>query len=281
MFPIRDHNPSARTPYITYALILANVAVFLFYLPLFSNDYALAAFVDHWAIVPARIMGGQDAHGLVTSMFLHGGWMHLLGNMLFLYIFGDNVEDRLGHLGFAAFYLVSGIAAGLIQVIAEPNSMMPVIGASGAIAGVMGGYLLLFPRARIDILIFLIVIVKILPVPAWMMLGLWFGIQVISGTAASSATSGVAHWAHAGGFLAGMALLLPLWLRLGGTGFWRRTHGMPDHPSARYRFIASDVPPVTRNRRPAGPPVPPVPPAPDQPPAPKAPGAVPTVPRRR
>ncbi|PWR03901.1 rhomboid family intramembrane serine protease [Meridianimarinicoccus roseus] len=271
MFPIRDHNPAARLPFVNYALIAANVAIFLSYLPLFSNPFALTAFFDIWAIVPAKVSTGQDSYALVSSMFLHGGWMHLLGNMLFLYIFGDNVEDQLGHFGYAAFYLASGIGAGLMQVLAEPGSAVPVVGASGAIAGVMGGYLLLFPRARIDILLFLIVIVRIISVPAWMMLGLWFGMQVVNGAAAQAGTGGVAYWAHAGGFLIGMALLVPAWLRKGGPAYWRRTHGAPAHPEARYRYIRSDVPTVPRTRSAA----------PSAEPGRKAPGAVPVVRRRR
>jgi len=266
MFPIRDHNPATRTPFVTYALIAANVAIFLSYAPLFTDDFALYRFFDTWAIIPARVSVGESSHTLISSMFLHGGWMHLLGNMLFLFIFGDNVEDKLGHVGYALFYLVSGLGAGLVQVLAEPGSAIPVVGASGAIAGVMGGYLLLFPRARIDIFIFLIIIIRVLPVPAWAMLGLWFGLQVFNGAAAASGTGGVAYWAHAGGFVFGMVLMLPVWWRSGGIAMWRRTHGMPDHPEARYRFIRSDVPPVARTPRAA---------------PRKAPGHVPSIRRRR
>lgn len=269
MFPIRDHNPATRRPYVNYALIIANVVIFVSYLPISTDMMALTAFYDTWAIVPDEVSSGHDVHALVSSMFLHGGWMHLLGNMLFLYIFGDNVEDLLGHLGYAAFYFASGIGAGALQVVADPGSVIPVVGASGAIAGVMGGYLLLFPRARIDILIFLIVIVRIISVPAWMMLGLWFGMQVVNGASSPAGTGGVAYWAHAGGFVTGMILLVPVWLRRGGVSFWRRTHGVPDHPEAHYRHIKSDVPNVPRAPRPP------------KPPAPKAPGAVPVIRRRR
>lgn len=261
MIPIRDHNPATRRPYVTYALIAVNVAVFAATLPLYADDRALMAFFDGYAIIPADISTGSKWAGLLTSMFLHGGLMHLAGNMLFLWIFGDNVEDQLGHRRYALFYLATGLGAGAIQVLADPGSDIPVVGASGAIAGVMGGYLLMFPRARIDILIFLIVIVRILPVPAFMMLGLWFGMQIAGGSTMDAETGGVAYWAHAGGFVAGLALMLPHWLARGGPAFWRSTHGMPAHPEARYRFIRSDVPPIPRTR--------------------KAAGAVPTIRRRR
>jgi len=261
MIPIRDHNPATRRPWVTQALIALNVAVFAATLPLYADDRALMAFFDGYAIIPGAITAGTKLGGLFTSMFLHGGLMHLLGNMLFLWIFGDNVEDQLGHGRYALFYLAAGLGAGAIQVLADPSSQIPVVGASGAIAGVMGGYLLMFPRARIDILIFLIVIVRILPVPAWMMLGLWFAMQIAGGSIADTATGGVAYWAHAGGFLAGIALMLPHWRRRGGPDFWRRTHGAPAHPAARYRFIRSDMPAVPRTR--------------------KALGALPTVRRRR
>lgn len=249
MLPIRDHNPARRKPVVTYALIAANIAVFLAYLPLFSDPYGLQAFFDTWAVVPARIAAGEGAQGLVTSLFLHGGWLHLAGNMLFLFIFGDNIEDQLGHLPFLAFYVVAGIGAALLQVAAEPTSVVPMVGASGAIAGVMGAYLLLFPRARVDIFIFLIIIIRILPVPSWMMLGLWFGMQVVNGSIAAPGTGGVAYWAHAGGFVLGMAMILPLWIRRGGPAFWRRCHGIPSHPAARYRIGRSSIPRVPRRAR--------------------------------
>ena len=143
MFPIRDHNPSNRKPVITIGLILVNVAVFLGYYPeLSSTPAGLARLFDSWALVPAEVLKGGDPHSLITSMFLHGGWMHLIGNMLFLWIFGDNLEDQLGHVGFLAFYLVAGLAAGFGQILSNPASQVPMVGASGAIAGVMGGYLL-------------------------------------------------------------------------------------------------------------------------------------------
>ena len=139
MLPIRDHNPSGKTPFVTYGLIALNSLVFLGYAELLANHGALATFFDSWALFPARLSEGRDLHGLLTSMFLHGGWMHLLGNMLFLYIFGDNLEDEMGHSRYLLFYLASGIAAGLIQAASDPLSTVPTVGASGAIAGIMGG----------------------------------------------------------------------------------------------------------------------------------------------
>jgi membrane associated rhomboid family serine protease len=242
MFPIRDHNPSEKTPFITWALILANVAIFAVTWPLFSDPEALARLYYTWGLVP-RV---SDPSTFVTSMFLHGGVMHLLGNMLFLWIFGDNLEEEMGHLGFLGFYLLGGVAAAALQVVADPRSTIPMVGASGAIAAVMGGYLLLFPKARVDVLLFFIIIIRIIPVPAWIMLGVWFGLQLIGGYSANSQTGGVAYWAHAGGFVAGFVLTLPVWLRRGGPAYWTRTEGHPPHPEARYRFQQSGVPKVRR-----------------------------------
>lgn len=250
MFPIRDHNPTGRTPFVTYAIIAANIVVFLSYLSLQSNPAALQGFFLDWAVIPAAVSNGQGLHALVSSMFLHGGWMHLIGNMLFLFIFGDNVEDQLGHAGFALFYLACGIGAGLMQVYAAPSSTIPLVGASGAIAGVMGGYLLMFPRARVDLLIIIVIIIKIIPVPAWAMLILWLGIQVFSGLSAPADVGGVAYWAHTGGFILGLGLMLPVWLARGGPLFWKRTHGHPAHAEARYAIGRSRIPNVKRGARP-------------------------------
>ena len=184
MFPIRDHNPSGRTPYVTYALMAVNIGVFLSYLSLMADERALGEFYYTYALLPARLTHGEGYFGLITSQFLHGGWMHLAGNMLFLWIFGDNVEGEMGHGRYLLFYLACGIAAGLGQVMTEPLSWVPMVGASGAIAGVMGGYLLLFPRAKVDILVIFIVFFRIFAIPAWIMLGLWFGMQFIGGIGA-------------------------------------------------------------------------------------------------
>ncbi len=248
MFPIRDHNPSDRTPFVTYALLGANIGVFLSYAALLDNERALMQFYWDWGLVPLKVSNGTGLEGFLTSMFLHGGWMHLAGNMLFLWIFGDNLEDRLGHAGFLGFYLASGIGAALLQVAAAPESTVPMVGASGAIAGVMGGYLLLFPRARVDVLLILVIFIKVITMPAWLMLGLWFGLQVFNGAVSAADAGGVAYWAHAGGFVAGLALIAPHWLRSGGPGFWRQTQGHPKHPEATYRFSRSRVPVVRRRR---------------------------------
>ena len=248
MFPIRDHNPSGRIPYVTYTLMAINIAVFLYSFPLESEPRLLAAFYSDYALFPNRVSDGRDLSGLFTSMFLHAGIMHIAGNMLFLWIFGDNLEDDMGHVGFTIFYILGGLGAGMAQVIADPSSGIPTVGASGAIAAVMGGYLLLYPKARVDILLILIVFFKIFPVPAWVMLGLWFALQLINGVASDAATGGVAYWAHAGGFIVGFILALPVWLKLGGTGYWEKTEGHPPHPEAQYRLTRTTIPTVRRRK---------------------------------
>lgn len=246
MFPIRDHNPSGRTPYVTYALIAANVAIFVSYWPLFNDPRALSAFYYSYAMTPAIVLQNGTWDTLLTSMFLHGGWMHLAGNMLFLWIFGDNMEDEMGHVGYLVFYLLAGTGAGLAHLLSEPYSGVPTVGASGAIAGVMGGYLLLFPKAKVDILIIIVIIFRILPIPAWIMLGLWFAFQLFSGLTTPTIGGGVAYWAHAGGFIIGIILTLPLFLRLGGPRFWARTEGHPPHPEATYSYARTRIPKVRR-----------------------------------
>jgi membrane associated rhomboid family serine protease len=248
MFPIRDHNPSGRRPYVTYGLIALNVLIFIAYWPLFANERALNLFFYDWAMIPAKVTQLGDFTGLLTSMFLHGGVLHLAGNMLFLWIFGDNMEDRMGHLPYLAFYLTTGVAAGLAHILGSPGSMVPTVGASGAIAGVMGGYLLLFPRARVDILLFFLVFFRIIPIPAAIMLVLWFALQVMAGFSSDPETGGVAYWAHAGGFVAGVALTLPVFLRLGGPRFWRATYGTPPNPTPDYRWRRSHIPTVRKRR---------------------------------
>jgi len=246
MFPIRDHNPSGRTPYVTYALMATNILVFLGYWPMFDDPRALNRFFYDWGMVPVLVTTEGAYPSMFTMMFLHGGFMHLAGNMLFLWIFGDNMEDEMGHVGFALFYIAAGLGAALAHLLAGPYSQVPTVGASGAIAGVMGGYLLLFPKARVDILLFLIILIRIFPIPAWVMLGLWFALQVFNGVNADLTAGGVAYWAHAGGFVIGIVLTLPLFLRRGGTAFWDRTHGHPPHPEAQYD--RSNIPIVRRRR---------------------------------
>lgn len=249
LIPIRDHNPSSRRPYVTYGLLLANIVVFALYFPLFSDDYELMRFFNTWGMLPARLTYGEGHVTLISHQFLHADLIHLGSNMLFLWIFGDNLEDVWGHWKFLAFYLLCGLAAGWLQYAAEPNSMIPMVGASGAIAGVLGGYLLLYPRARVDMLLFLIIIFRIIPIPAWLVLGSWFILQVLGGISAPVDEGGVAFWAHAGGFIAGLVLTLPIWLRLGGRAYWAVHDGHPPHPKARYYFEKSPIPKVTRKRR--------------------------------
>jgi membrane associated rhomboid family serine protease len=247
MFPIRDHNPSGKTPFVTFALIGVNVLVFLAYF-FGRNDFQLQVFFLQWGLVPARLMAGEGYETLVTSMFLHGSIMHLLGNMLFLWIYGDNLEDEMGHLPFLLFYLAAGLAAAGLQAAADLSSQIPMVGASGAIAGVMGGYLLLFPRAKVDVLFIFVIFFRIFAIPAWIVLGLWFGIQIFSGLNTPSDGGGVAYWAHAGGFIAGLVLTLPLWLRRGAGGYWKETDGHPPHPETQFEASRSNIPLIPRRK---------------------------------
>lgn len=240
MFPIRDHNPSQRTPYVTRLLILANIVIYLL-----TAEWA-GGMVRKWydlALYPLAIQQGVYLHGLVTHMFLHAGLLHLAGNMLFLFVFGDNLEDQMGRIGFTVFYLSCGLLAGGAQILADPYSTVPMVGASGAIAGVMGAYLLMFPRARVDVIAIVVVFIRRFTIPAWVMLGAWFGLQLVLGAVAQGET-GVAYWAHSGGFMAGIILALPLFIRRGGPAFWSQTHGIPPHPAIQYR--PSRIPRVRR-----------------------------------
>ncbi|WP_072705585.1 rhomboid family intramembrane serine protease [Donghicola eburneus] len=226
MFPIRDQNPSRQVPYVTYALITANVLAFFSHWPLLVSDAELQRVYVEYAMFPVLIVHGEHLYTLFTSMFMHGSFMHIAGNMLFLYIFGDNMEEQFGRGRYLLFYLASGLVAAVFQIAAEPFSSVPMVGASGAIAGVMGGYLLLFPKARVDILLILIIIWRVVTVPAWLMLGLWFAFQLFGGLGTPTDEGGVAYWAHIGGFVAGIALTWPLWRRKGGRRFWDRQIGL-------------------------------------------------------
>ena len=233
MIPLRDRNPTRRTPLVTWTLIGACFAAFAVELSITASggDRALESFFRQWGAVPADITHaleagnylGQATLGMFTSMFLHGGWLHLLGNMLFLWIFGNNVEDRLGPIPFLLFYLVGGIAAALAQVVLDPSSSVPLVGASGAIAAALGAYLVLFPGARILSLVFLGFFYQLLEVPALIVLGYWFVLQLISGFGAfgaETAQGGVAFFAHIGGFVLGV--VVGLFLRLARAGTSRR-----------------------------------------------------------
>ena len=219
MIPLRDANPTHRTPIVTLALIAACFGVFAVELSVTASggEGGLDGFFREWGALPAAIAAALDGgdlastaiRGVFTSMFLHGGWLHLLGNMLFLWIFGNNIEDRLGRLSFLLFYLAGGVAAALTQVVIDPASSIPLVGASGAIAACLGAYFVLYPRARITSLVFLVVIYQLIDVPAVIMLGYWFVLQLIDGIASlggGNAQGGVAFFAHIGGFVAGMAV---------------------------------------------------------------------------
>jgi membrane associated rhomboid family serine protease len=229
VIPLRDANPTRRTPVVTLALIGACFVVFAYELGRLGSGGmdALDAFATEWGIVPAELTAawasgtnlGGEALTLITSQFLHGGWLHILGNMLFLWIFGNNVEDRLGRLRFLAFYLVGGTVAGLTQVAIDPDSAIPTIGASGAIAATLGAYLVLFPRARITSLVFLGFFYQLIDVPAVVVLVFWFLLQLIDGIASlgvTDASGGVAFFAHIGGFVFGA--LVGLVIRVVGRG---------------------------------------------------------------
>ncbi len=216
MFPLRDNVPSRQFPLVTVFLILANVIVFLFQVMM---GPAVHAVTFRFGVVPARLVSlwydPRVLFTLLSSMYLHGGWMHLLGNMWYLWIFGDNVEDRMGRVRFFVFYTVSGVLAALLQVAAAPRSPIPMIGASGAIAGVLGAYLLLYPRARVATVVLVFYFIRIIWLPAILVLGGWFLIQLLNGLASLGVmmhTGGVAWWAHIGGFIAGM-ILLPIFRR--------------------------------------------------------------------
>lgn len=210
MIPLKDDNPTRTFPLINYALIAINIAVFFYQVTL--PPHAQKMFVLHNATVPLRIPAYLDGHlgfqlafyPLFTSMFLHGGLMHLLGNMLFLYVFGDNVEDYFGHVGYFIFYLFCGVWSGFMHVLFNLHSSLPAIGASGAISGVMGAYAVLYPRANVLMLFFIFLI----PIPAVFVLGYWFLLQFLSGIGEFGASNmgGVAWWAHIGGFLIGLVI---------------------------------------------------------------------------
>ncbi len=203
MFPVGDDNTQRRTtPYVTFALVGLNILVFL--IELSGGDQ----FIQDWAFVPAHFSANPEANAVTifSAMFMHGGWLHLFGNMLFLWIFGDNVEDRFGHLKFLIFYLLAGVAATFSQYAVSPESSVPNVGASGAIAGVLGAYILMFPQSRVNVLLGR----QIVAMPAFVVLGLWIVLQLVSGVGTiaytDESTGGVAYMAHIGGFISGVAM---------------------------------------------------------------------------
>jgi len=216
MIPLRDRNPSGIFPIVTITLILANTIVFLYEVRL---GPAVSVFLKHYALIPAMVTGhvrygavnfSDTAVPFFTSMFLHGGWLHLISNMWFLWIFGDNVEDTLGPVRYLLFYFLCGLAAAVTHFAVQPESTLPVLGASGAIAGVLGAYAVLYPGARVVTLVPIFFFLQIIELPAWIMIGYWFVLQILSGSleAVSPMRGGTAWWAHVGGFLAGMVLVL-------------------------------------------------------------------------
>ena len=214
MIPLRDNIPSSTYPYVTVALLSVNIAVFLYQITLGLDGVEL--FIYKTAAIPLEITSRTDIgpsslvplpYTLLTAMFVHGGLIHIVGNMLFLWIFGDNVEDRFGHVLFILFYLASGVAASMGHILLDPESTMPMVGASGAIAGVLGAYFLLFPRAQVNTLVILPLFISMARVPAILFLGFWFLFQIIN-SGVSSTEGGVAWFAHIGGFVAGILAAL-------------------------------------------------------------------------
>ena len=216
MIPIGDSTRRRTTPYVNVGIIIACVLVFLYELSLSTID--VGRFFQDWGVVPVQLVDWlespsvvEEPSTVVTSMFIHGGWLHLIGNMLFLWVFGDNVEDAMGHGRYLVFYLLAGLAATALQVFIDQESLIPIVGASGAIAGVLGAYLVLYPRATVSVLIPWLWFFGAFPVPAAFLIVFWFLLQLLSGVAslgaAAGVTEGIAFWAHVGGFIAGVVLV--------------------------------------------------------------------------
>jgi membrane associated rhomboid family serine protease len=220
VFPLRDDNPTEMTPVMTFLLIAATIAVWVLVQGAGFSPGDMEGSVCSLGAIPAEItgrpaagpspcgLGGLTWQALVTSMFLHGGWGHLVGNLWFLWIFGNNVEDSMGHLRFLVFYLATGLAAAGAHVLTQPDSAIPMVGASGAISGIMGAYMLLYPKARVKTLLVLVVFITVVDLPAFVYLGYWFLLQLGSAQLAGGAGGGVAFMAHVGGFVAGIVLIL-------------------------------------------------------------------------
>lgn len=219
MIPLRDKNPTRLIPFVNVGIIVANVIVFGYEL---SRGNQIDEFIKQYAVIPTDIVASVTGQhlalrplgGLFTSMFLHAGWLHLGGNMLYLWVFGDNIEDKLGHGRYVLFYLLCGLVSSGLYIYVDPHSAVPTIGASGAISGVLGAYLLLFPKARVLTVIPIFIFLQFIEMPAILVLGLWFVLQFFSGLASigdqTTASGGIAWWAHIGGFVAGLILILPM-----------------------------------------------------------------------
>jgi len=216
VIPLHDDNPTRRFPAVTLALVALNVGVFVFQLTLPRHGLTAEGFFLRAGLVPYEVVNRIDVPPddlvplwatVFTAMFIHGGWLHIIFNMLYLWIFGNNVEDRMGRARFLAFYLLCGIAAAATQVLAMPESLTPMIGASGAVSGVLGAYILLFPHARVLTVFTLVIFFPIVMVPAWVLLLAWFALNLLQATATIGAEAGVAYFAHVGGFAAGLALV--------------------------------------------------------------------------
>ncbi|MFN4132913.1 MAG: rhomboid family intramembrane serine protease [Candidatus Hadarchaeales archaeon] len=211
MFPLKDENPSRRRPVVTWALIIINFAIF-------TGGWAAGVFeqtIEEFGMKPVEIVGGRNLHTLITSMFLHGGILHIAGNMLYLWIFGDNVEDLLGRGKFILFYIMCGLAADGFHILSDPSSPISTIGASGAISGVLGAYAVIYPRAKVHTLLMLGYFWHVVMIPAVAFLGFWFIFQIFLASIMwiSAASSGVAYFAHIGGFIAGVIVALIFWMR--------------------------------------------------------------------
>jgi membrane associated rhomboid family serine protease len=211
MIPLKDTIPSRTFPVVNIALVVINCLVFLYEL---SLGPTLSPFIDRYGIIPAHFFNAQTVSDMITPlfsfMFLHGGWLHIISNMLYLWIFGDNVEDRMGPIGYLMFYLICGMASGLVQLFIAPASRIPIVGASGAIAGVMGAYLLLYPFGRVVTLIVFFIFIDVVQIPAFFFLAFWFMLQFFSGAfSLAGQEGGVAWWAHVGGFLCGLLMVYP------------------------------------------------------------------------
>jgi membrane associated rhomboid family serine protease len=227
LFPLRDENPTELVPYITVAIIALNVIAWIYIEGAGFTDTVLFDSVCRLGLIPAELTGktggyrgvelapgvpclfrGRDWFTILTSMFLHGSWLHLLGNMWFLWVFGNNIEDSMGHLRYIVFYLLTGTLGSLVHIYTDPGSMVPTVGASGAISGIMGAYLILYPRVRVQTLFWIIIFIKIIAVPAWVVLIQWFVIQFLYWLMnTTGAEGGIAVWAHIGGFASGVLLI--------------------------------------------------------------------------